>query len=368
MQTALTLANRALGETSPNPMVGAVVVDDQGDVVGQGWHQGPGSPHAEVIALDQAGERARGGTLYVTLEPCSHHGRTPPCVERVIRSGVRRVVAAMGDPNPLVDGEGFRRLRAAGIEVDVGLLEKEALLCNRAFVTWVTQKRPFVTLKLAQSLDGKAATRTGESKWITSEESRRHAHLIRSQVDAIIVGIGTVLADDPLLTARAHAGSGRQPLRVVVDSLARLSTSARCLAQPGGPTLVAVGKRAPKRRIKEIEAAGGRVWVCPGQGDRVDLAALLDHLAGQNVTHLLVEGGPTLRGAFIDADLVDEVHAYVAPLVIGGRDALPSLGGTGRSQLAEAMALIDIEWKRFGPDLYLYGRTPRPFLGDPSIT
>ena len=216
----------------------------------------------------------------------------------MIRCGVRRVVAAMGDPNPLVGGEGFRRLAAAGIAVDVGLLEQEALLCNRAFVTRMTMRRPFVTLKLAQSLDGKAATHTGHSKWITSEESRRHAHLIRSQVDAIAVGIGTALADDPLLTARSDEGTGRQPMRVIVDSHARLPVSAQCLAQPGGETWVAVSGRAPEQRIRRLESAGAKVWMSPGDGARVDLEALLEHLAAQDVTHLLVEGGPTLRGSF----------------------------------------------------------------------
>lgn len=364
MKKALVLAKRALGRASPNPMVGAIVVDSQGELVGQGWHQGPGTPHAEVVALDQAGPRAQGATLFVTLEPCSHHGRTPPCVQRVIEAGVRRVVAAMGDPNPLVNGSGFRQLKEAGIAVEVGLLEREALLLNRAFVTWVTQKRPFVTLKLAQSLDGNAATHTGESKWITSAESRGHAHLIRSHVDAIVVGIETVLADDPLLTARPSEGEVHQPLRVILDSQARLPTDARCLVQPGGQILVAVSNRAPERRLHQLKAAGAHVWVSPGDEDRVDIRALLAHLAACEVTHVLVEGGPTLRGSFVDADLVDEVHAYIAPLLIGGRDALPSLGGVGRAELATATRLIDTEWTGLGPDLYLYGRVPRPFLGD----
>ena len=365
MKQALDLALKARGRTSPNPMVGAVVLDADGAVAGTGWHEGAGRPHAEVVALDEAGERARGGTLYVTLEPCSHHGRTPPCVDRIIQAGVRRVVAAMIDPNPRVSGRGAARLREAGIEVTTGVLEREARLVNRAFVTWITQGRPYVTLKLAQSLDGKAATRTGHSQWITSAEARDHSHRLRAQVDAIAVGIGTALADDPLLTARPGGQpAARQPVRVVVDSEARLPGAARCLTGPGGPTWVAVTRRAPRERVKALEAAGARVWVSPGDGERVDLAALLAHLAGQEITHLLVEGGPTLAGAFFDQDLVDEVHAYVAPLLIGGSEALPSLGGRGRARLDQALKLIDVSWEIAGRDLRVYGRTPRRFLGD----
>jgi len=365
MKQVLELAALGRGHTSPNPMVGAVVLDAYGQVVGTGWHQGPGLAHAEVVALDQAGERARGGTLYVNLEPCSHHGRTPPCADRVIRSGVRRVVAAMTDPNPLVCGQGFRRLQAAGVEVTTGVLEKEARLLNRAFVTWITQKRPYVTLKLAQSLDGKAATHAGESQWITSAEARDHAHRVRSQVDAIAVGIGTALADDPLLTARpGGALAARQPVRLVIDNHARLSTSARCLFAPGGPTWVAVSRRAPAERIKALETAGAQVWVNPGDDDRVDLVALLQYLAAQQITHLLVEGGPTLAGSFVDLGLVDEVHAYIAPLLIGGRGALPSVGGSGRPRLDQALTLVDTGCERVGPDFFVYGRTPRPYLGD----
>lgn len=365
MKRALELAALGEGRTSPNPMVGAVVVDSCGNVVGTGWHRGPGEPHAEVVALDEAGERASGGTLYVTLEPCCHYGRTPPCVDRVIASGVKRVVAAMTDPNPLVSGKGFARLAAAGIQVEAGVMEKEARLLNRSFVTWMTLRRPYVTLKLAQSLDGKAATRTGQSQWITSAEARDHAHSLRARADAIVVGIGTALADDPLLTARPkNQQPPRQPARVVVDSRARLPLSARCLREPGGPTWVATSSHAPKEKVEALAAAGARVWVSPGDEGRVDLAALLEHLAAHEVTHLLVEGGPTLAGSFVDLDLVDEVHVYIAPLVIGGSGALSSVGGAGRPRLDEALALVDVGWERIGRDFHIYGRTPRPHLGD----
>lgn len=364
MNDALNLARRGAGRTHPNPMVGCLVLDREGRVVGEGWHKGPGLAHAEVEALEQAGDRARGGTLYVSLEPCSHYGRTPPCADRIIQAGIRRVVAAMQDPNPRVSGKGFEKLSRAGIEVTVGVMQREALLLNRAFVTRMTQGRPYVTLKLAQSLDGKAATHTGESQWITSQNSRSHAHQIRAQVDAIIVGIGTVLADDPLLTARPGHGAHRQPVRVVVDSRARTPLTARCLVEPGGPTWVALTQRAPEKRRKELQEAGAQVWISPGDGERVDLEALLRHLAQHEITHVLVEGGPTLAGAFVDADLVDEVQAYIAPLLIGGRKALPSLGGQGRATLAQAIRLVEPNVETLGPDLLVCGRTPRRFLGD----
>ncbi len=364
MREALRLAARAAGRTSPNPMVGAVVVKE-GRKLSEGWHAGPGLPHAERVALDQAGEEARGATLYVTLEPCSHHGRTPPCVERILDAGVARVVAALRDPDPRVNGEGFRRLEEAGVQVVSGVLEREALLLNRGFVTRTLAGRPYVHLKLAQSLDGKAATHLGESRWITSAEARRGGHRLRSRVDAILAGIGTVLADDPLLTARPPEGSPpRQPLRVVVDSLARIPLTARCLRPAEAPVLVAATTLAPAERVEALRAKGIDVWFAPPKEGRVDLAALVGELARRGINELLVEGGPKLAGAFLDAGLVDEVHAFIAPLLIGGEGALPSVGGLGRGRLGEAVRLVDVRWEEAGSDLYVTGRVPRPFLSD----
>lgn len=364
MREALRLAARAAGRTAPNPMVGAVVVKE-GRKLAEGWHEGSGLPHAERVALDRAGEEARGATLYVTLEPCSHHGRTPPCVERIIEAGVARLVAAVRDPDPRVNGEGFRRLREAGVQVVSGVLEREALLLNRGFVTRAREGRPYVHLKLAQSLDGKAATRLGESQWITSEVARQGGHRLRARVDAVLAGIGTVLADDPLLTARPPEGPPpRQPLRVVVDSMARIPLTARCLHPPEAPLLIAATHSAPAERVEALRAKGVDVWLSPAKGGRVDLQALLGELARRGINELLIEGGPKVAGAFLDAGLVDEVHAYIAPLLIGGEGALPSVGGLGRGRLSEAVRLIDVRWEEAGGDLVLSGRVPRPFLLD----
>lgn len=366
MREALLLARRAAGRTSPNPMVGAVVVSG-GRKIAEGWHEGPGLPHAERFALDRAGGEARGATLYVTLEPCSHYGRTPPCVDRIVEAGVARVVAAMRDPDPRVDGEGLRRLEERGIEVVTGVLEREALLLNRGFLTRTLTGRPYVYLKVAQSLDGRVATRLGESQWITSVEARQDGHLLRAEVDAILVGIGTVLADDPLLTARPEGSAPvRQPLRVVVDSRARTPLHARCLDSEAGPVLLATTTLAPAEKLSALEKKGVDVWVAPPKAGRVDLEALTQALGARGLNHILVEGGPALAGAFFDADLVDEVRAYVSPLLIGGEGALSSVGGLGRGRLREAARLVDSRWEQVGPDLRFAGRVPRPFLLDPS--
>ena len=365
MSHALRLAERAKGFTSPNPMVGAVVVGQGGELIAEGWHEGPGLPHAEAVALARAGERAKGAVLYVTLEPCSHFGRTPPCADAVIRAGIAHVVAATVDPNPQVNGRGIELLKRAGIGVTVGVMEREATLINRAFFTWIKKRRPYVHLKLAQSLDGKAATATRESKWITGEAARNDAHLVRSEVDAIIVGVGTVLADDPLLTARPGGKAAvRQPRRVVLDSLARTPPGARLVREEPGRTVIAVTERADPAAIGALRAAGVLVWVDPTGTERVHIPALLAHLAAEGVTHALVEGGPTVAGAFYDADCVDEVSAYVAPMLIGGADSLPSLAGAGRAGLRDAARLVDVEVKQLGSDFKVSGRIPRTFLGD----
>ncbi len=367
MARALELARRAKGATSPNPMVGAVIVSPSGDLIAEGWHEGPGRPHAEAQALASAGERARGATMYVTLEPCSHYGRTPPCAEAIAKSGIAHVVAATQDPNPKVNGRGFELLRGHGIHVTHGVLERDAILLNRAFVTWVKEQRPYVYLKLAQSLDGKVATRVLESKWITGEEARNDGHELRSAVDAIIVGVGTLLADDPLLTARPKGRTpARQPLRVVLDSLARTSVSAKVVRQDPGRTLIAVTGRAASGPLDMLRKAGVQVWVDPTGSERIHVPALLEHLAKRDVTSVLVEGGPSVAGAFYDADCVDEVSAYIAPTLIGGVDALTSLAGAGRAALRDAARLVDVRIEQLGADFKLSGRVPRAFLNDPA--
>ena len=354
MERALALGRRALGSVSPNPAVGAVVVKD-GVPVGEGWTQPPGQPHAEVMALRQASERARGAVLYTTLEPCVHTGRTPPCTEAIVQAGIAEVRAALLDPNPRVDGKGISRLDLAGVATHVGEGQTEAGVLIEAFRKFITTGLPFVTAKFAMSLDGKIATRSGDSQWITGEEARAHAHILRATSDAVVVGINTALADNPQLTARDPEGRplGRQPLRVVVDGKGRLPSSARMLGQPGD-TLIAVAGDTQRART-ELAAGSVTVESLPGPCGDVDLAALLVLLGRRDVTSVLVEGGGTLLGSLFDAALVDKVVAFVAPVVIGGRTALSAVSGEGVERVADAVGLDDVVVERFGRDLAITG-------------
>lgn len=355
MRVALREAERGRGRTRPNPIVGCVIVKS-GVQVGKGFHARAGLPHAEVVALRAAGAAARGADVYVTLEPCNHTGRTGPCSEALIAAGVRRVIVGTLDPNPVVHGKGVRRLRQAGIAVDVGVLEDECRLANEAFSRFIRTRRPFVIAKLAQSLDGRVATRTGESRWITSDEARRAGHELRNECDAVIVGVGTVLADDPSLTCRVRGG--RDPVRVVVDSLARTPPSAkvvRLARESAAPTWVVVSPRAPLARRRALERAGAEVLVQGGRASRVDLGRLLDELGRRELLSVLVEGGPTLQGGFFDAHLVDKVHAFVAPRIIGGAGALGAVGGEGAARLADAVRLEVVRTRWAGTDLAVVG-------------
>lgn len=352
MRRALELAAGARGLTSPNPMVGAVIVRD-GVVVGEGFHAGAGRPHAEVEALAAAGVRASGATLYVTLEPCSHHGRTPPCAPAVVAANVRRVVAAIGDPNPLVAGRGFEALRAAGLDVSVGVLEREAASLNRAFFTAMARRRPHVTLKAAMTLDGKIADHQGTSQWITGEAARLEAHRLRSEADAVVVGVGTVLADDPRLTVRRETPWPREPLRVVLDGGARTPTGARLI---GGGTpacaVIAVSQAAPTQRVRALEATGATVLRLPARDGRVEPSALLAELFAREVRAVLVEGGAEVHAAFLDAGLVDRVAIFVAPRILGGQVARPLVGGAGRA-LKDAVRLGELTVRAVGDDLLI---------------
>ena len=353
MRRALELAERGRGLTSPNPMVGAVVVTPDGEVAGEGFHARAGGPHAEVEALRAAGPRARGATLYVTLEPCSHHGRTPPCAPAVIEAGVARVVAAIADPNPLVSGRGFAELRAAGLEVVTGAGAAAAEDQNRAFLTAMRERRPHVTLKAGMTLDGKIADLHGASRWITGEPARRHAHRLRSESDAIVVGIGTVLRDDPELTVRLGRPWPREPLRVVLDTGARTPVRARLL-RAGRPScaLIAVGADAPDTRVKELAATGATIVSCRTSDGRVDLGTLLTELFAREVRAVLVEGGGEVHGAFLDAGLVDRVAMFTAPLLIGGRGATAVVQGAGR-ELKSAVRLGAFTVTPLGDDLLI---------------
>lgn len=358
MARALALAARGVGLTSPNPAVGAVLVRE-GRVVGEGAHLMAGGPHAEVAALAEAGEAARGATCYVTLEPCCYHGRTPPCVEALAAAGVARVVAACRDPNPRVNGRGLEALRAAGIEVTLGVAEAEARALNRAFFTFVTTGRPHVTLKTAMTLDGKIAAWDGTSRWITGEAARGEAHRLRFQADAILVGIGTVLKDDPALTVRLADAPAKEPFRVVADSRLRVPSTARLLTA-GEPsrTIVAGAAPLPGRRAALLRARGVRLLELPREGRRVSLRALLAALGALDVVSVLAEGGGELAAALLDAGLVDRVAFFVAPRLLGGRTAPGPVGGVGRA-LKEALSVTGLSYRTIGEDLLIEGDVAR---------
>jgi diaminohydroxyphosphoribosylaminopyrimidine deaminase/5-amino-6-(5-phosphoribosylamino)uracil reductase len=352
MRQALDLAERARGLTSPNPMVGAVVVAGD-EVVGEGYHRAAGQAHAEIEALEAAGSSSRGSTLYVTLEPCTHHGRTPPCAPRVAAAGVSRVVLAVTDPNPVVAGRGLAALRAAGIDVTEGCLAAEAARQNRTFFHAMRTGRPHVTLKGAMTLDGKIADVRGASRWITGEQARRHAHRLRAESDAIVVGIETVLHDDPELTVRLERPWPREPYRVVLDSRARMPSGAR-LVSAGVParTIVAVGPAAASAPVASLRALGVSVVRCVGPGARVDLPALLRDLHAREVRAVLVEGGADVHAAFLEAGLVDRVAVFVAPVLLGGREAPSLVGGAGRA-LKDRVSLEGVDVTRVGADLLI---------------
>jgi len=349
MERALALAQRGRGMVSPNPLVGAVVVAD-GRIAGEGFHEGPGRPHAEVVALEQAGPSARGSTLYVSLEPCDHHGRTPPCTGAIVDAGVDRVVVAMRDPNPIVDGRGLARLRAAGIEVEEGLHALEAARMNEAFVKHVRTGMPFVTWKMAASLDGKVAARDGTSRWVTGEAARADVHRLRAGADAIVVGAGTALADDPSLTVRDPSYVGRPPVRVLVDARGRVP-AAGDLFDAAAPTLVATTDLAPQERRAEWSSAGAEIVVYDPEGGRVPLGRLFADLGKRDVQAVLLEGGPTLAWSALEEGVVDKVVVYLAPKLIGGEQAPTVLGGPGFAPISRALALRIRSFDLVGEDL-----------------
>jgi diaminohydroxyphosphoribosylaminopyrimidine deaminase/5-amino-6-(5-phosphoribosylamino)uracil reductase len=353
MRLALRLAEATLGQTGLNPSVGCVVVKD-GRIVGTGAHLRMGGPHAEVHALDAAGPEAAGSTVYVTLEPCSHHGRTPPCCERLVAEKVARVVVAAADPNPRVAGRGIAYLRAAGIQVDVGLLEEEAKALNESFYLHIRSRRPFVTLKSAATLDGRIATRTGDSRWISGPESRTTVHHLRRAHHAVMTGIGTVLQDDPLLTARLDV-PGRNPVRIVVDSALRTPLEAKVVADRSAPTWIVCTEQADQERAKRLEAAGVEVIRC-GAGPKVDLEQLMARLYEREIGSVLLEAGAALNGAMLERRLVDKVVLFFAPIIVGGGEEAPVwCRFPGFARLAEAVRLERVTIAASGDDCRIVG-------------
>jgi diaminohydroxyphosphoribosylaminopyrimidine deaminase / 5-amino-6-(5-phosphoribosylamino)uracil reductase len=359
MRRAIELARAGRGAVEPNPLVGAVVVrDDQ--VVGEGWHKKYGGPHAEVFALDAAGEAARGATLYVTLEPCCHHGKTPPCTDAIIKSGIAKIVAAMADPFPAVAGEGLRTLRAAGVTVEVGVCESEARRLNAPYLKLLTTGHPWIHAKWAMTLDGKIASRSGDSRWISNEASRRRVHELRGRVDGIVVGINTVLADNPELTARPPGS--RIPVRIVLDSSGQLpADSILARTARSTPTLLATTSAIEGAHRRELESLGVEVLVLPTEGaGRPSLSALLSELGRRRMTNLLVEGGGELLGSFRDALAIDEVHVFIAPRLIGGSGATVPVGGKGVERIHEALALVEPTVEVIDGDIHVHGLIARP--------
>ncbi|MFL5329952.1 MAG: bifunctional diaminohydroxyphosphoribosylaminopyrimidine deaminase/5-amino-6-(5-phosphoribosylamino)uracil reductase RibD [Gemmataceae bacterium] len=347
MREAIALAERGRGYVEPNPMVGALIVRD-GVVVGRGWHAKFGGPHAEVVALNEAVERARGATLYVTLEPCCHHGKTPPCTDAVIRAGISRVVIAMADPFPQVAGKGIQQLRDAGIQVEVGVHESDSTQLNRPYLTLMEKNRPYVHLKWAMTLDGRIATATGESQWISGEASRKVVHELRGRMDAVIVGAGTVRKDDPLLTARPPGA--RIASRVVLSRRPELPRGCRLIETAReAPVIVATGEPG---EIPNVETL---CLPSDSQG-RPSIGALLTELGRRRFTNVLVEGGTEVFGSFLDTRFVDEVHVFVAPKLMGGHASSSAIGGLGHERIADMLTLSRFETQRLGDDIYIRGR------------
>jgi diaminohydroxyphosphoribosylaminopyrimidine deaminase/5-amino-6-(5-phosphoribosylamino)uracil reductase len=370
MALALRLARRGLGRTSPNPAVGAVIVK-RGRIVGRGFHRRAGAPHAEVGALRQVGARARGTTLYVTLEPCNHFGRTPPCCDAILAAGISRVVIASLDPNPITGGRGVARLRRAGLSVRTGVLEAQARALNEPFFRAMKTGLPLVIAKAAQSLDGKIATVCGESRWISSPAARRLGHQWRSRVDAILVGVNTVLKDDPLLTVRGASRRVDRPVKVIVDSHLRTPLTARCLsADSPAPVVLATTTRFPSKKGLAFAHRGARILTLPARNGRVPLRMLCKVLTRLGLHSILIEGGGEVLFSALDEGIVDRVVFVIAPMLIGGRQAPGSVGGAGMKRLSHAIRLKDLVFRRVGPDLSVEARVVypgvRPQGGNPA--
>lgn len=350
MRLALQLAEKGRGSTSPNPMVGAVIVKD-GIIVGKGYHKAAGMAHAEVEAIKDAGEKTKDATLYVTLEPCNHYGKTPPCTDLILKSGIKKVVVAVKDPNPLATG-GLKRLEEAGIEIKVGVLEEDAKRLNEAFFCYVTKKRPFVIWKAAMTLDGKIATATGDSRWVTSVSSRRLVHKLRSYVDAIVVGKGTLAADDPELTVR-EVESPKNPVRVILDSYLSSPLTLKVFNDQKAPTLVYATNNAPLTKKEALNAYGVEVVLTSKKEGRVNIREALDDLYNRRITSLLLESGGELAFSFWEEEVVDKIFLFIAPKIVGGRTAPTPVGGKGKEKMEDAFKISCWEWEKSGEDLLI---------------
>jgi diaminohydroxyphosphoribosylaminopyrimidine deaminase/5-amino-6-(5-phosphoribosylamino)uracil reductase len=368
IKKALSLAARGKGRTSPNPLVGAVVVK-RGRIIAADYHKKAGSPHAEALALEKAGKQAKGSTLYVNLEPCCHtEKRTPPCTKSIIRSGVRKVVVAMIDPNPKVSGMGLAELRRAGIKTEAGVMEKEAIKLNEVFIKFITKKEPFTFLKIAQSLDGRIATASGDSKWITGEKARAYVHKLRNEVDAVLVGVNTVTKDDPSLDCRIKGG--RNPYRIIVDSRLRIPLDAKVLKHDDGKTIIAAVQlhensksvirnanvdRDYRKKIDRLNDLGVRVLTIKEKDGMVDLKRLVKELGRLHITSLMIEGGSSVNASALSAGIVDKVMIFTAPKIIGGLDSIPSIGGRSPVLLKRAFQIKNLKVKKIAEDILIEG-------------
>lgn len=359
MERALELAAKGIGYTNPNPLVGAVIVKN-GKIIGEGYHEVCGSNHAEVNAFKNATEDVRGATMYVTLEPCSHYGKTPPCANAIVQKGIKKVVIGLKDPNPLVAGRGIQILKDNNIEVITGVMEKEGRKLNEIFLKYITTKVPFCILKTAMTLDGKIAAYTGDSKWITNEFSRKYVHQLRHRVSGIMVGIGTILADDPLLNTRLDTGNGSDPTRIIVDSNTRIPLEAKVLhMESKAKTIIAATELADKNKIKALEDIGAEIIITPLKNNRVDLTYLMKVLGERGIDSVLLEGGSELNYSAIEEGIVDKVNSFIAPKIIGGRGAKTPIGGVGKAVMKEAIEIKDIQIHSFGDDVMLEGYVKR---------
>lgn len=361
MRQAIELALKAKGETSPNPMVGAVIIKE-GKVIGEGYHKKAGTPHAEINALNAAGKNAKGGIMYVNLEPCCHQGRTPPCTKSLIKSGLKRVVVGMTDPNPLVLGKGIKELKEGGVQVSAGLLEKECKRLNEVYIKYITTGMPFVLLKVAMSLDGKIATSLRESKWITGKSSREQAHKLRDAVDAVMVGIGTILQDNPNLTVALKRKRGKNPIRIIVDSNLRIPIDANVLkvfshtSRSSKPEIIiATTKRADTKKLNSLMEKGIDVMITEDDSQRVNLLKLMYELGKLGITNLLIEGGSELNSSALKSGIVDKVIFFIAPRIIGGKDGIPAVGGRGIEKLEDSLNISEVTLDKIGSDIVVEG-------------